>query len=79
MKKKLFELFYVFKQNLKSQKLRVNINKVFNKFISDLRKQPSINRVIVRDQKTLPQTGLIFSIDIKSWKMIITNSEALYK
>ena len=40
--------------------------KVFNKFISDLRKQPSINRVIVRDQKTLPRTGLIFSIDIKS-------------
>ena len=29
--------------------------KIFNKFISDLRKQPSINRVIVRDQKTLPE------------------------
>lgn len=34
MNKKLFELFYVFKQNLKLQKLQVNINKVFNKFIS---------------------------------------------
>ena len=40
--------------------------KIFNKFISDLRKQPLINRVIIRDQKTLPIGGLIFTIDIKS-------------
>ena len=40
--------------------------RIFNKFISDLRKQPLINRVIIRDQKTLPVGGLIFTIDIKS-------------
>jgi hypothetical protein len=40
--------------------------KVFNKYVSDMRSQKSIKRVIVRDQKTLPKSGLIFTIDLRS-------------
>ena len=40
--------------------------KIFNQYVSELRKQKSINRVIVRDQKALPKSNLIFTIDIKS-------------
>jgi len=40
--------------------------KIFNQYVSELRKQKSINRVIVRDQKALPKSNLIFAIDIKS-------------
>ncbi len=41
-------------------------SKIFNKLVEDLRKQRSIKRVIVKDQKTLPQDNLIFTIDLKS-------------
>ncbi len=40
--------------------------KIFNKLVEDLRKQRSIKRVIVKDQKILPQSNLIFAIDLKS-------------
>tara|TARA_B100001142_G_scaffold305710_1_gene334926 strand:+ start:2285 stop:3721 length:1437 start_codon:yes stop_codon:yes gene_type:complete len=40
--------------------------KIFNQYVSELRKQNSIKRVIVRDQKALPKSNLIFTIDIKS-------------
>ena len=42
------------------------IPKRFNKLVGDLRKQRSIKRVIVKDQKILPQSNLIFAIDLKS-------------
>ena len=40
--------------------------KIFNKLVEDLRKQRSIKRVIVKDQKILPKSNLIFAIDLKS-------------
>ena len=40
--------------------------KIFNKLVADLRKQRSIKRVIVKDQKMLPKSNLIFTIDLKS-------------
>tara|TARA_B100001996_G_scaffold15732_1_gene13060 strand:- start:12033 stop:13469 length:1437 start_codon:yes stop_codon:yes gene_type:complete len=40
--------------------------KIFNKYVSDLRKQQSIKRVIVKDQRPLPKSSLIFTIDLRS-------------
>ena len=39
---------------------------IFNNFISELRKQTAIKRVIIRDQKLLSKSNLIFTIDLKS-------------
>ena len=39
---------------------------IFNNFISELRKQTAIRRVIIRDQKLLSKSNLIFTIDLKS-------------
>ena len=39
---------------------------IFNNFISELRKQAAIKRVIIRDQKLLSKSNLIFTIDLKS-------------
>ena len=51
---------------------------IFNNFISELRKQTAIKRVIVRDQKLLSKSNLIFTIDLKSWKVITTNLSELF-
>jgi len=40
--------------------------KTFNKYVKDMRDQKTIKRVIVRDQKALPKSGLIFTIDLRS-------------
>jgi len=40
--------------------------KIFNKYVSDLRKQQSIKWVIVKDQRPLPKSSLIFTIDLRS-------------
>ena len=37
-----------------------------NNFISELRNQAAIKRVIIRDQKLLSRSNLIFTIDLKS-------------
>ena len=39
--------------------------KIFNQYVDDLRKQLSIKRVIVKDQRALPKSNLIFTIDLK--------------
>ena len=39
---------------------------IFNNFISELRNQAAIKRVIIRDQKLLSRSNLIFTIDLKS-------------
>ena len=39
---------------------------IFNNFISELRQQTAIKRVIIRDQKLLSKSNLIFTIDLKS-------------
>ena len=39
--------------------------KIFNQYVDDLRKQRSIKRVIVKDQRALPKSNLIFTIDLK--------------
>ena len=39
--------------------------KIFNQYVNDLRKQRSIKRVIVKDQRALPKSNLIFTIDLK--------------
>ena len=39
---------------------------IFNNFSSELRKQTAIKRVIIRDQKLLSKSNLIFTIDLKS-------------
>ena len=51
--------------------LNENLDQEFNldlvrKFISELRNQAAIKRVIIRDQKLLSRSNLIFTIDLKS-------------
>ena len=39
--------------------------KIFDKYVKDLRDQALIKRVIVKDQKALPKSNIIFTIDLR--------------
>jgi hypothetical protein len=39
--------------------------KIFDKYVKDLRDQALLKRVIVKDQKALPKSNIIFTIDLR--------------